>query len=136
MLVDERTVRELANTNPQAARIFERLRIDYCCGGEKSLLHACLAANVSVQEVVDALEKQPPAAPERDWQSASLNEVIRQIMEKHHAFVRAEIPRLFALLTRVVGVHGEKHTELCKIERLFHALAEELNTHLLKEERI
>jgi len=135
-LVDGRTVRELANTNPQAARIFEKFGIDYCCGGEKPLGQACRAANVSVQEVVDALEKPPSAEMDRDWQTASLAEVIQEIVGKHHAFVRAEIPRLTSLLAKVVGVHGEKHEELGKIERSFHALAEELSMHLLKEERM
>ena len=37
------TVRELAAVNPSAARIFERFGIDYCCGGEKSLVEACTA---------------------------------------------------------------------------------------------
>jgi iron-sulfur cluster repair protein YtfE (RIC family) len=28
-----RTVREVAQENPAAARVFEKLGIDYCCGG-------------------------------------------------------------------------------------------------------
>jgi iron-sulfur cluster repair protein YtfE (RIC family) len=33
----ERTVRELALENTAATRVFEKLGIDYCCGGNKSL---------------------------------------------------------------------------------------------------
>ena len=32
----EKTVRELAMENPPATRVFERLQIDYCCGGRRA----------------------------------------------------------------------------------------------------
>jgi len=40
-----KTVREVAVEFPEATRIFERLGIDYCCGGNKSLEEACTASN-------------------------------------------------------------------------------------------
>ena len=43
----EKTVRELALENPAATRVFEKLGIDYCCGGNKSLDEACRAANLN-----------------------------------------------------------------------------------------
>ena len=51
-----RTVRELVLENPEAKRVFEKVGIDYCCGGGKSLEEACAAANLSVDEVIDSLE--------------------------------------------------------------------------------
>ena len=135
-LVSERTVRELASTNPDAARIFESFGIDYCCGGGRSLAQACSAAKVSVHDVVDALAKPRAAEGDRDWQAASLAEVITHIIEKHHGYVRNEIPRLIALIAKVAKVHGQNHAELAKVETAFRALAEELTVHLLKEERM
>jgi len=133
---NETTVRELAATNPGAARIFERFGIDYCCGGERSLAEACSAAKIAVEEVVRALEQTSAQQEERDWQAASLAELVGHIVEKHHAYVRTEIPRLMALLAKVVRVHGQNHAELEKVEESFRALAEELSMHLLKEERM
>ena len=52
----EKTVRELAVENPAATRVFEKLGIDYCCGGDKSLEEACRVANLPVDEVLDSLE--------------------------------------------------------------------------------
>jgi regulator of cell morphogenesis and NO signaling len=134
--VSDKTVRDLASTNPSAARTFESFGIDYCCGGERSLAQACSAAKVSVEEVMRALEQTPAKGDDRDWQSASLTELVKHIIEKHHAYVRAEIPRLIALLAKVVRVHRLNHAELEKIELSFRALAEELTLHLLKEERM
>jgi hypothetical protein len=52
----EKTVRELALENPAATRVFEKLGIDYCCGGNKSLDEACRAANLNTNQVLDSLE--------------------------------------------------------------------------------
>ena len=132
----EKTVRELASTNPGAARIFERFGIDYCCGGERSLTQACTTAKTDLGQVVTALETSQPQAVERDWQKATLSELIQHIVEKHHAFVRQEIPRLRPQITKVLRVHGPNHQELFQIEISFHALAEELTLHMMKEERM
>ena len=52
-----RTVRELATEIPNATRAFERLGIDYCCGGSKSLSDACVHAHVAIEDVLRALEQ-------------------------------------------------------------------------------
>ena len=44
----EKTVRELALENPAATRVFEKLGIDYCCGGDRSLEEACRIANLNL----------------------------------------------------------------------------------------
>lgn len=135
-LLDERTVRELASTKPGAGRIFERFGIDYCCGGEQSLAQACSAAKVDVREVAEALEKPQTQQGDRDWQNASLAELVRHIVEKHHGYVRQEIPHLISLCEKVVGVHGKNHAELPQLQSSFHALAGELTMHMMKEERM
>ncbi|MGO9402969.1 MAG: DUF542 domain-containing protein [Terriglobales bacterium] len=58
----EKTVREVALENPAAARIFEKLGIDYCCGGNRSLEEACRTANLPMDEVLDSLEMAEQSA--------------------------------------------------------------------------
>ena len=41
MPATETTVREIALENPASIRVFEKLGIDYCCGGHKLLTQAC-----------------------------------------------------------------------------------------------
>ena len=53
----EKTVRELAVENPASTRVFEKLGIDYCCGGNRSLREACQSANLQLDHVLDSLEK-------------------------------------------------------------------------------
>ncbi|HZQ70370.1 MAG TPA: iron-sulfur cluster repair di-iron protein [Terriglobales bacterium] len=133
-----KTVRDLALEIPNATRVFEKWGIDYCCGGMKSLEQACEERNVSLDEVVSSLDEaaKVPAQPARAWWSAALSELIAHIIETHHKFTREEIVRLNALLEKVCGVHGKNHPELFQIRETFRALAQELSTHLMKEEMV
>jgi|SRR5581483_11326293 len=135
-----KTVREVALEFPQATRIFEKLGIDYCCGGNKSLDEACAASNLSVDQVLDSLEMAEQAAradqKERDWQVEPLAEVIAHINSTHHKYTREEIARLRPLLDKVYSVHGKNHSELEQVRASFQGLAQELTTHMMKEEMV
>lgn len=133
-----KTVRELAVEVPNATRVFERLGIDYCCGGKKSLEDACHAARLPVDEVLKELETsvQTRSQAEFELPSGSLHELISHIVKTHHRFTREEIVRLQALLEKVCSVHGKNHPELFVIQEVFRGLAQELSLHLMKEENV
>lgn len=135
-----KTVRELAVEIPEATRIFEKIGIDYCCGGGKSLGDACATANLSVDEVLDMLEFAEQGARQkqndRDWQSEPLADLVAHINGTHHKYTREELARLGPLFDKVVSVHGKNHPELQHICAAFHDLAQELTTHMMKEEAI
>jgi regulator of cell morphogenesis and NO signaling len=135
-----RTVRELALEIPEATRIFEKLGIDYCCGGEKSLQEACSASNLSVDEVLDSLDLAEQAArakqKDRNWQTEPLADLVAHINGTHHKYTREEIARLGPLFDKVVSVHGKNHPELQHVRATFRGLAQELTTHMMKEEAV
>jgi regulator of cell morphogenesis and NO signaling len=136
--IAEKTVRELALENSSATRIFEKLGIDYCCGGNKPLEEACQEAGLSFEEVQRELDsaQQQSQPVSRDWQRESLSELIAHINATHHKFVRTEITRLGPLFEKVCGVHGKNHPELLHIHALFRGLAQELTSHMMKEEMV
>jgi len=134
-----KTVRELAVEIPNATRVFEKLGVDYCCGGHKPLDEACVEANISVDRVLAELEKSVDTSTDtttRDWNEAPVAELVDHIINKHHAYVKSEIPRLQALIVKVVSVHGKNHPELESVQAAFGELAAELVAHLQKEELI
>jgi regulator of cell morphogenesis and NO signaling len=139
-VITERTVRELALENPAATRVFEKLGIDYCCGGNKSLDEACRAANLNTDEVLDSLEMADQSAravqEEYNWQTEALADLIAHIKNTHHKYTREEIARLGPLFDKVCSVHGKNHPELLRIRGTFQGLAQELTTHLMKEEMV
>jgi regulator of cell morphogenesis and NO signaling len=145
MIVDTtKTVREVALNIPGATRVFERLGIDYCCGGNKPLEQACGEAKVQVQQVIDTLELAAVTEHQRrqgdvgieNWQQASLTDLVAHINNTHHKYVKTEIARLRPLFDKVCNVHGAHHPELLSLRSDFHALAQDLTTHMMKEEMV
>ena len=138
MTATTQTVREIALEQPSSIRVFEHFGIDYCCGGRKPLSEACTAGNLEIDTVIAALEaaaKIPDATP-RDWKSLSLESLSSHIVETHHAYVKRELPRLSMLAQKVVNRHGPTKKELPLIASALAQLADELVSHLAKEETV
>lgn len=129
------TVAELVIARPARARIFERLGIDYCCGGKRSLADACAERGLdagTVTAVLSAIDDEP--AGEEDWSQASLGALCDHIVEAHHARLREELPRLSLLLEKVERAHGEGRPHLGEARAVFEELRGELETHMREEE--
>ena len=135
-----KTLRELVIEAPSATRVFEKLGIDYCCGGGMSFQEACAAAGRSTDEVAGLLERARQTETQQDavvdWQTQSLSRLISHIVATHHVFTRDELARLEALLTKVCTVHGPNHNELFRIQNLFQLLHRDLIPHMQKEEMV
>jgi regulator of cell morphogenesis and NO signaling len=138
VLSTEKTVRDLAVESSSATRVFEKLGIDYCCGGNQPLEQACKSAGLPLERVLDALAEAERSASagqsQKSWQQESLTELIDHINRTHHKYVREEIARLGPLFEKVCGVHGQNHPELLQLRSTFGALAQELGMHMMKEE--
>ena len=133
----QKTVAEIALEKPQAAAAFEKLGIDYCCGGRKSLAAACEEAGIDVSHVEGLLQGDGKDRPDAgNWSEQSLGSLISHIVEKHHAYCREEGVRLQPLLEKVVARHGGHHPELTQVQGLFAALRNELSMHMMKEEQM
>ena len=135
-----KTVRDLAVEIPGATRVFEGLKIDYCCGGARTLEAACEIAGVETKDVWQLLEaadhSQAGSEETVDFQLASLAEFIKYILDKHHVFTKNELVRLDALIEKVCSVHGQNHPELLRVKALFETVCEELGPHMFKEENV
>ncbi len=138
ILADGKTVGELVAERPSRSRVFERLGIDYCCGGKLSLAEAGARRGLSVEELIRAVAEHDQAAPaeERDWTQASLTELADHIEATHHAYLRDELPRLGLLAAKVADVHGGEQPHLRDINGVFVELRAELESHMMKEEHI
>lgn len=131
---------DLVMARPETMRYFERLGIDYCCGGHRSLSEACAIAKQNPAEVLKGLatlEVPTTGVPSlRDWTSAPLVDLIGHIVATHHGYLREELPRLEWLLEKVLRAHGENHSELARVGELYRALVADLTPHMMKEEQI
>jgi regulator of cell morphogenesis and NO signaling len=134
------TVRELAVTEPGATRVFEKLKIDYCCGGGKTLAEACEVAGVRTEDVwqllAEANNSHVASDEPLDFQTSTLTGLVGYILEKHHVFTKEEMERLTTLTEKVCSVHGQNHPELLRVKSLFQRLCDDLNPHMFKEEQV
>ncbi|HKL88948.1 MAG TPA: iron-sulfur cluster repair di-iron protein [Salinibacter sp.] len=129
-------VAELVTDQPDRARIFEELGIDYCCGGDHSLAEACRKNDLDPETVVRMLNAtvQSGTSPSKDWTNASLGSLMDHIVETHHDYLRSELPRLEQLLSRVVQAHGSEVPWLDPTLEVFQTLKLDLETHMMSEE--
>jgi len=133
------TVGQIVAERPQLARIFEELKIDYCCGGKRELINACRELGLDVAELVRRLANAEAAATDvadQDWTSAPLTTLCDHIQQTHHDYLRLELPRLTEIIVKVVNAHGACHPELAGVQSTFAELRAELEPHMMKEECI
>lgn len=142
-ITPETPVGQLVAEDPRRARLFERLGIDYCCGGRSTLDHACREKGLDFATVLRLLascedEATSPGDGHEDFdeRAATLGELIDHIVTSHHSYLYRELPRLVALAGQVVGAHGTNHPELREVRDVFNSLKEELKFHLPKEEKV
>ncbi|HJW71222.1 MAG TPA: iron-sulfur cluster repair di-iron protein [Geothrix sp.] len=124
---------------PETMRYFEAIGLDYCCHGQQSLGIACTEADLDLDTVLEGISRlaaQPALASPAQWQEASLEALTRHLETTHHAYLKEELPRLGALMTKVAGVHGANHPELNRMSQVFQALIGDLMPHMMKEEQI
>ncbi|MCC7382257.1 MAG: iron-sulfur cluster repair di-iron protein [Deltaproteobacteria bacterium] len=131
-----KSIGELAAELPGAFRIFEKVGIDYCCGGQQTLAEACAAAGVPLEDVLRSLEAEPASTPAADWRTRPLEDLVAHLVEIHHSFTRESLSRIELLLGRVCAVHGGRHPELHRVRAAFESLRDDLVPHLAKEERV
>lgn len=137
---DAITIGQLVRECPRRARVFENLKIDYCCGGKLSLQEACQNRGLNVATVWQQLESED--ARNRDGSeyinadAMPLTQLCDHIEQTHHAYLKAELPRLDQMTAKVAKVHGGEDPRLLQVRRSFEALRAELEPHMMKEEVI
>ena len=129
---------QIVNSNHQAASVFEKYHLDFCCKGKRSLEQACLEQQVELSQVAGELGYifSKVVTGSIDFDKMNLIQLCDYIVLTHHAYVKNEMPQIYAYLQKVSSKHGERHPELYKIFQTFAAVKEEMEGHMKKEELI
>ncbi len=133
---------EIAAKFPKATNIFMDYEIDFCCGGDRPLYIALEEKGIDEEVVVNKLNKSYEEFKNRinedvDWTTAPMADLIDYVVDKHHTFMREEMPVTEKLLTKILRVHYADNGEtLSKLHKLFGTLKAEIEEHLIKEEEV
>jgi len=132
-------VGDIVAARPLAAQFFQRLGIDYCCGGKRTLAAACAARGLDAGTVVVMLEttlQSYDARPTVDAAGMSLTALADHVEQTHHAYLKQDLPILVEQAARVAIKHGDREPELRAVAEIVREFAEEMFDHMAKEERI
>jgi len=136
------SVGQLVAQRPQRARILEKWKLDYCCGGGNATLsQACRKLGVN-PEIVEAELAAHDAAPLPGTSLAcaapqcSVSEAIDHLVSVHHAYLRQELPRMTRLADRIVDRHGELHPLFWELRELVDEFATAMETHLQHQSEV
>ena len=120
--------------------IFEELDIDACCGGYRTLAVACAEKGIDPESVLNKLmsftPESDPVTAVKEGMDGSLSEAVDHLLQTHHTYLKEALPRLAALLEKVVNAHVVRHPELNTVQELFGEVRADLEPHLMKEEQV
>lgn len=132
----EQSLGQIARELPGATAIFHKHKLDFCCGGGKTLREATAKKGIAPEPIAEEL-----AALGRDSQAELPGELadaalIEHILTRYHAVHREQLPELIRLARRVELVH--KDHPLCPSGLADHleSMQDELVMHMHKEEQI
>jgi regulator of cell morphogenesis and NO signaling len=134
----EASLADLIRARPALTAVFDRLGLDFCCHGDRSITEACEASGQAVDDVLAAMTAAEHAAEDTEtgWAGLGPAELADHIEAVHHRWLQAELPELQRLAAKVLSVHGERHPQLKRVGDLVDELTADLMPHMAKEERV
>lgn len=133
-----RTIAEIVSDDISTASIFKKYKLDFCCGGGKTVEYACKQANINVDDIIDDLlnntsKKEAPNLNFKDWSAEFLADYIVYV---HHTYVRQNLGIISEFADKVANVHGQHEPKTIEIAKLFSQISKEFTSHMAKEEGI
>lgn len=134
----EKTIGQEVAENYRKADVFKKYGIDFCCGGKKTLSKVCRDKNLNYEEIKRELNQTESSTgmPSLEVQTWDIGFLADYIVNTHHRYVKSALPVLSEYSAKIARVHGVEHPELVNIANLFTEAAEELTSHMLKEENV
>lgn len=136
-ITKDKTVADFVTENIKTAHVFKKHGIDFCCGGGISVEEACVKNNVDqVHLEKELLEVDNIKDRAHNYDQWDIDFLIDHIINVHHTYVNESLPILSEYANKVAKVHGKHYIEVLEVNILFHNVANELLSHLQKEEQV
>lgn len=133
-----RTIAEIVSDDISTASVFKKYKLDFCCGGGKTVENACKKANINVDDVIRDLMNNKPKneAPNLNFKDWSAEFLADYIVYVHHTYVKQNLGVINEFAEKVSNVHGQHEPKVVEIAKLFSQVSKEFTTHIAKEEGI
>lgn len=131
------TLSQIVTENYQAAQVFEKYGLDFCCKGKRPLTDACKEKSLPVENVVKELTQALSSADnQKEFKDMSLTELAEYIVRVHHNYVKQSMPPILMYVLKVATKHGSRFPYMHEVYDLFLEIEEEMTSHMAKEEKI
>jgi regulator of cell morphogenesis and NO signaling len=133
-----KTVGDLVAEDYRVAAVFEKLGIDFCCGGQTPLTTICRDKGLDPASVLNEIEavKQAPIERGHNYAAWELSFLADYIINTHHSYLDENIDQIAAYSRKIAEVHGGHHPEVIEIAAIFGKIAADMTAHLKEEEEI
>jgi regulator of cell morphogenesis and NO signaling len=133
----DKTLSQIVTEHHQAARVFEKYGLDFCCKGKRALKTACEEKQIGEQTILNDLANafgDNETAP--DFNSMTLTALSDYIVRVFHSYVKLNSPQIFSYLLRVAGKHGDRYPHMKEVYGIFEQVKDEMEQHMFQEESI
>ncbi len=130
---------DIVTKSPGRAGVLTKFGLDFCCGGAKPLNETCEKKGIEIATVVNELldyDARNEGESIENVENMSATELCDLIVGRHHNFLRNHLQVTGLHAQKVARVHGEANPTLVQIAEIFAGLRNELEPHMMKEERI
>ena len=137
--IENLSLAKIVTLKPQAAVVFEKYNLDFCCGGKQTLAKSVADNSERLQIITKELNElfvEVEGTSAVNFNEISLSDLIVYILNTHHQFVRKNLPLIEMHLLKSMNKHGERHPSLIKIAALFNEVKQEMEDHMAKEEEV
>jgi len=135
-LHENASIGSLVAKAPEYASIFEKLGLDYCCKGNRTLKEACDEKQLNVIEVLGALKHLQTSDIAANWDRMSIKEIVEHIVSTYHTYAKQELQRISQLLEKLNAKHGQKYPYILELQNVFANMKNSLLDHMNEEEQI
>lgn len=131
-------VGEIVADDFRTTSLFNKVGIDFCCGGKQTLGDACSEKGINADKLesdLNSLMNEPVSFGMnfKEWEPDFLCDYI---VNTHHKFVLKNLPEVVFYTGKIAEVHGNHHPELVDVAKLFSQINTELLQHLKNEEEV
>ncbi|QRY80433.1 iron-sulfur cluster repair protein YtfE [Pseudomonas sp. PDNC002] len=132
----DRTLSDLALSLPGSVALLHDHRLDFGCGGQRSLREAASEHDLDLQRLISAFDALPADAPAPDWQGAGSAPLIDHILARYHQVHRQQLPALIAQAQRTERAHATHPQCPGGLAEHLTTMQQELEWHMCKEEGV
>jgi len=134
----QKTLATIVTENHQAAAIFEKYSLDFCCKGKRTLYDACVEKNINTESIENELNAAltTEAAKHLPFNEMTEEQLIGHILIHHHFYVKQSMPTIMNHLEKVAMKHGPHFPFMVEVFQLFAEIQQDMTSHMHKEEMI